>query len=490
MLEKTVSVLKKTPEYGIIKIIKITGGNPYMTDIIFSFDTEDLANLAGLDGVLRTAEILRKHHVRGCFQVVGRLAEIMERERRTDVIAALKYHEIDDHSLGHSLHPTINEMTDLEDYNRAHDALIASQRESHDILRRIFGTDKFYSFCPPGMSVSYVIHYVSAELGIPVLCGGIVYDCVHGRPVHYCNVLSTNYDHCLEATLLVRDGNMVPYAVRSKEELTELYDSIAEERVLEVSYHHPTMSMYNEWWDVVNCIGANPADGIMKESKRNPQHFIDGYYENFDWLVGKIKADPRFRITTYENLAKQYNGDGRVIRQKDIPGIKEQIDEMLFPLTLPRSLCLSDLFHACRAFLQGKDSFTCGTVYGFLEEPYAICVPVTVTRTQMEESAKHIPSYGWLPTSVAVGDTVLGPADWLRAALAVLSGEETVTVLPGAWQIDLDQFPALRDLRLNPCGWPIETLDTLKDMYLSARARLQTWTIRLPEGTNRLIFED
>ncbi len=29
-----------------------------MTDIIFSFDVEDLANLNGLDGILRTAEIL------------------------------------------------------------------------------------------------------------------------------------------------------------------------------------------------------------------------------------------------------------------------------------------------------------------------------------------------------------------------------------------------------------------------------------------------
>ncbi len=462
-----------------------------MTDIIFSFDTEDLANLAGLDGVLRTAEILRKHHIRGCFQVVGRLAEIMEREGRTDVIEALKYHEIDDHSLGHSLHPTINEMTDLADYGIAHDTLIASQRENHDILRRIFGVENLYSFCPPGFSVSYVSHYVAAELGLSVYCGGVVYDCVHGRPTFYCNMLSTNYDKCLEDTLLVRDREMVPHAVRSVEDLTALYDEIAENRVLEVSYHHPTMSMYNQWWDVVNCAGQNPPDGVMKPSRRNPQEYIDGYYQRFDWLLGKIKEDHRFRITTYENLAKEYAAgkyDNRTITRRDIPAIKAQLDEKFFPLTLPCSLCMSDIYHACRAFLQGKDTFTCGTVYGFLETPYAITAPVTVTKAEMEESAKHLASFGWLPTAINVGSVLLGSADWIRASLAVLTGEESVTLTPADWQIDLNQFPRLRDIHFLH-SWPIETPASLKDDYLSYRAKLQSWTIRLPEGTNRLVFD-
>ncbi len=48
--------------------------------------------------------------------------------------------------------------------------------------------------------------------------------------------------------------------------------------------------------------------------------------------------------------------------------------------------------------------------------------------TEMVESAKTLSPDGWLPLSIKVGDKVLGPADWIRAALAVLSGEDTVTV--------------------------------------------------------------
>ncbi len=457
-----------------------------MIDIVFSFDTEDLANIDGLDGLLRTAEILRKHHVRGCFQVVGRLAEIMEKEGRTDVIEALKYHEIDDHTLAHSIHPTVNEMTDLEDYDKAHDILMASQRENLDILRRVFGVEKIHSFCPPGNSVSYVSHYVAAELGEQVYCGDLVFDENRGRPVFFCNLLSTEYHVCLEDFLLKRKG-LVAYGVRSEEEIAAKYDEVAENKHLEVSYHHPTMAICNEWWDMVNCFRTNPEDGIMKPSKHNAPEFIEGYYQQFDRLVELIKKDPRYRITTYENLARQYPADGRIITRKDIPGLKEQLEECFFPVTLPRSLCLSDIYHACRAFLQGKEAHECGFVYGFLEDPFAIKSPVTVTRAEMVESAKRLPSYGWLPRSIIVGSSILGTADWLRAALAVLSGQETVTVEPGEWQIDLNQFPLLRDMKLGPNSWV--NGEDLKDQHLSRRARLQSWTIRLPEGTNRMIFD-
>ncbi len=456
-----------------------------MTDIVFSFDTEDLANIAGFDGILRTAEILRKHNVRGCFQVVGRLAELLEKHGRQDVIEALKYHEIDTHSLGHSLHPTINECTDLENYDEAHDVLMGREKECEAILKRVFGVEKLHSACPPGNSVSYVAHYVYGEMGIPVYCGDYVYDQVRRRPAYFCNVLCTDYDMCLEGYLMERDKNMWPLRLRTEEEIREKFDEIAATKDLHICYHHPSMSMYNEWWDMVNCYGENAPADQWRESRRNPVEMTEGYYKNFDFLVGMLKADPRFRITTYERLACQYCSGKRKIRLKDLPALKAQLDEEFFPITLPHSYCISDLFHACREMLLGKEEHECGFVYGFLEEPFAITAPVTVTKAEMMESAKRIPAQGWLPRSIIVGSSILGTADWLRAALAVLCGEETVTVSPAGWQIDLDQFPKLRDMDLKQ-RW-VDVKD-LMDNHLSRRARLQTWTIHLPEGTNRKVF--
>ena len=74
----------------------------------------------------------------------------------------------------------------------------------------------------------------------------------------------------------------------------------------------------------------------------------------------------------------------------------------------------------------------------------------------------------------------------MRAAMAViLDGAETVTVAPDAWQIDLDQFPMYRDLSYKNTWVHCASLE---DNFLSKRFRLQSWTIRLPKGTQRTIF--
>lgn len=453
-----------------------------MTDIIFSFDTEDLANRSGADGILRTAEILRNHNIRGCFQVVGRLAEKLEEWGRQDVIESLKYHEIDTHSLGHSLHPTINECTDLEDYDEAHDVLLEREKEGEAILKRIFGVDRLHSACPPGNSVSYVAHYVYHDMGIPVYCGDLVTCSRTPVPVYFCNLLCTDYELCLEAFLMERDKNMVPLRLRTEEEIRAHFDEVAKSKDLYVCYHHPSMSMYNEWWDMVNCNGENVPSDQWRESARNPVEMTEGYYKNFDFLVGMLKNDPRFRITTYEHIARKYSDPVRKITTADLPALKAQLDEEFHPVVFPHSYCLSDIFHACRALLCGAEEYECGTVYGFLEEPFAVTSPVTVTKANMIESAKRIPAEGWLPRSVVVGDAILGAADWLRAALEILCGEEQATVFPATWQVDMDQFGRLRDLNLK-LSW-VDTKN-LMDHHLSRRARLQTWTLRFPEGVSR-----
>ena len=46
-----------------------------MTDVIFSFDTEDYVNACGADGILDVATVLRDAGHKGCFNIVGWLAE-------------------------------------------------------------------------------------------------------------------------------------------------------------------------------------------------------------------------------------------------------------------------------------------------------------------------------------------------------------------------------------------------------------------------------
>lgn len=447
-----------------------------MTKIVFSFDVEDYINPAGADSVLRYAQILREEHVRGCFNVVGKFAQKLKEWGREDVIEALADHEIEIHSLAHSYHPTINEYTDLEDYDAAEAEFLKQETECVEILKETFGRDDFPAACPPGSNTSYVAHYGYAKMGVPVYDGDTLRDLNRARPVNCCNIWTTDYHF------------IMGYKFRKMDEdaLRTHFDEVAQTKDLYICYSHPNMVSFNESWDEVNYWGGNlHEDGWVPSTPRDPEE-VELIFNRFRFLVRLIKADPRFRITTYGDMARELNAYPRVLTLDHLRQAKEQLEEVFFPVTLPDSYCISDLFHGCREMLLGAEKHECGWVQGFLDDPFAIKAPVTVTKAELIESAKRIPAEGWLPRSVVVGSSILGAADWLRAALAVLcDGVDSVTVQPGVWQIDLDQFPSIRD-RSYKGVWLHG--DLLEDNYLAHRLRLQAWTIRLERGSARLIY--
>src|SRR5882757_11180787 len=78
-------------------------------DVILWFDTEDYLLPADDDAAKRLAELLTQRGIRATFKVVGEKARVLEKRGRTDVIDALKKHDIAFHSNFHSVHPTPTE---------------------------------------------------------------------------------------------------------------------------------------------------------------------------------------------------------------------------------------------------------------------------------------------------------------------------------------------------------------------------------------------
>src|SRR5438093_1621419 len=74
--------------------------------VILWFDTEDYILPASDDAALKIAKFLSDEGLRATFKVVGEKARTLEARKRTDVIDALKKHEIGYHSNFHSVQPT------------------------------------------------------------------------------------------------------------------------------------------------------------------------------------------------------------------------------------------------------------------------------------------------------------------------------------------------------------------------------------------------
>ena len=448
-----------------------------MTNVIFSFDTEDIINERGADGILRCARILREEGVRGCFNIIGLLPNALKKWGRDDIIRELEWHEIDFHSHAHSIHPTINEYTDKADYHEALNEFLRDESAGIEKVKAAFGREYLPAACIPGNSTSYVAHYGYEMLGFKFFSGDDIYDKVSYRPIYNCNTVSLHYARSLDGVLFkLSDGEIADYV-----------NETARHKHTMIYYHHPQRAYCKSFWDADNFKCKNTPESEWIKSEIHNSEDTERFYENFRSLVRFLRDDGDFEILTYSDLATKLKENERIIGLKDLPKIRNQLDEYFFPITTPNSYCITDIFQACCEFLLGKDEHICKRAYGFLYEPYVATQEVTITRSDAIKIVSKIKFDDFLPSTFYANGKAIGPRELLDALFAfILDGAESYTTTPNKqWQIDLDQFPTLRDLNYKGSWIHAETLN---DDYLSDRLRYQAWTIRLPKDTQRKIF--
>lgn len=437
-----------------------------MTELIFSFDTEDFTSNEAANAIFREAEILREEGIKGCFCLVGMLAEQLINWDRRDVIEALSHHEIANHTYGHSVHPLLNEYTDIKDAKEAIRRVIETEEKSLAAIKRATGRSDIYAAVPPGNQKSYAGMYAFHKMGLPIFADTFS-DTANGDGTFYCNVYNLSYTRALETFLFdeLSDGDM-----------TKILDELAKKNRV-IIYHHPNMAEFPVFWDKLNYYKENLSEyGKWILPEKRPQESIERFYENFRRFARLVKADGRFKITGYKEIAEKIkNEKTRVVTPDDAQWILDSLRESFSFIRKPIALSLSDCVLAARDFLLGKEEHVCGEVFGFLSTPYAVTEPVTVTKDELIASAKEIKDGEFLPSEITVGGKKIGPADWLFASLEATLGKDTVEVLPKDQLPSLDIIYATKNARFRGT-WMHG--DAFEDKYLSERLRLQAYTLR------------
>lgn len=444
-----------------------------MTDIIFSFDTEDFTSSRAADGILYEANLFREEGVKGCFCVVGLLAKHLKEWGRTDVIEALSHHEIGTHTYGHTLHPMINEYTDIEDFDAAQKELIRQESLGIEYIKDVLGVDRVWAACPPGNQKSYVAMYGYHKMGIPIYADTFC-DTEYGTGAYYCNIFHVNYTFGIEWFL--RENG--------EDGIKRVLDELAK-RERAVIYTHPNMIIKSNFWDALNYHKENLVPfGEWIEPEDLPEEITQTVLKNMRTLVRMVKNDPRFRIITYSQLAAELEAEGeRVVKMEHISSIYGSLKEALFPVQSPMSLSLADMMLACRDLLKGKTEHLCGDVYGFLEKPYEIKERVTLTKEEIISACDDIKDGEFLPAKIKIGEKYIGPTDWLIGALEVLLGKDTVVVEPKPQLPSLDCMPEVRDSNFKGT-W--QHSDSFEDNYLSDRLRYQSYTMRFRSSSRKM----
>lgn len=435
-----------------------------MTEFIFCFDTEDFTSNYACDAILDIAVLLESEDIRGCFMTVGLVAKQLVAWERYDVIAALKKHEIDYHTYGHSLHPNICEYTDIDDYRSAEKRLLASECEGLGMVKTAFNQERIYAVVPPGPSVSYAALYTYADLNIPVYADSPLHTS-DGADLYFCNSLHIEYYKSLEELFFSK----INY------DIDEFINSLATRKRV-IIYNHPNMILYREFWDSLNYKGVNKNPfGIWDEPERRTENEVKHFYNSLRNFIHQLKKDGRFIFRTIGNITEKHAVKPRRVTRDMLPELRASLQLHFGYVTKPINLSLSEIFIAVTAFLKGADNFTTGDSYGFLEMPYGIDKTCYVSAAGLLKAANEMCITDFLPGKIKVGDTDIGPADYLYAALDFLCDEmEMICIKPKIQQCSLDEFPYLRDFSLK--GEWMYSKD-FKDEYLSERLKLQAWTI-------------
>jgi len=327
-----------------------------MTDIIFSFDTEDFTSSVAADAIYEEAEILRKEGVKGGFCIVGLLAKQLINWGKEDVMKALTHHDIGNHSYGHTYHPTINEYTDLEDFDEAKKEVLRQESESEELIKKATNNAPVIFACPPGNQKSYVAMYAYADMGYPIYADTVC-DTPDGRGMFYCNIYQTRYTYMLESSFK---------NLESDETIKKVLDDLSTKKRA-IIYTHPHYALFKECWDSINYKKENLREfGDWIECERRTPEKTEFFYNGLRRMIQLIKEDGRFRITNYEELAQTLNKEEkRIVKKDDISTLFNAISKEFYPVENPCSLSISDMFLACCDFLSGKDEHVCGKVYGF-----------------------------------------------------------------------------------------------------------------------------
>lgn len=132
--------------------------------IIISFATEDFVTPEHDDAILRLATLLSKKNIRGSFHLTGDFARKMREKQRTDVIEALKKHEIGYHSDTHGAFPFLAEICENNSWDDAVAQLMRTEAKGILDIQEIFDVRPQY----------YVIEFVKApQLVYALRCLGV-----------------------------------------------------------------------------------------------------------------------------------------------------------------------------------------------------------------------------------------------------------------------------------------------------------------------------
>ena len=272
--------------------------------VVLWFDEEDYILPQDDDATLRLAQLLTKLDVRATFKIVGEKARVLEQRHRTDVIAALKRHEIGYHSNTHSQQPTVAVYLQNAGWESGSAEFYRREMAGVKDIQRIFGvTPSCYG--QPGSSWAPQAYPALRRMGIRMYLDEADHVGIDDQPFYYARLLNVFKMRSTLARMELSGGNSLG---EGKARFTGAYDKLRAQGGGTISiYYHPSEWVHAEFWDGVNFShGANPPRDQWKLPKTRPAAETETAFSDFEAYIQFIKAQPGVRFVTANEMTRLF----------------------------------------------------------------------------------------------------------------------------------------------------------------------------------------
>jgi hypothetical protein len=464
---------------------------PAKVYVVLWFDTEDYILPASDDAALRIADFLTKERIKATFKVVGEKARTLERRGRSDVIAALKRHEIGYHSNFHSVQPTPAVYLATMGWDEGVNEFDRRERPGVEDVARIFGC-RPTCYGQPGSSWAPQSYGAMKRWNMGTYLDAGNHVNLDGRPCFYCGVFNLyKLTHTIRANLASPD-------LKEAEDrfLAARRDLLSQGGGVVSICYHPCEFVHKQFWDGVNFrAGANPPREQWKLPPAKTAAESEAAYRVLESYVRFIKHFPDVRFITASEAAELYldSAGQRKFTVDEIKTFAAGIGDVIdFQSAKERyALSAAEIFALLHDYVLsrtgGKDVQFIrlgGSPFGPSDAPPVTAGDLWADRSQFLRTVSDVKGYlrvhGRVPSTIWLGSAAATPEAYFRAlaqvARTLADGktiDERIELKParlGAGKCVADDGPALWRWVIFPPGFRAPRLMEL--------AKRQTWTLK------------
>jgi hypothetical protein len=410
--------------FGASQLAADENGTPVY--VILWFDTEDYILPASDDATLRLARFLTRELIRAVFKIVGERALSFERRGRTDVIEALKKHEIGFHGRWHSVQPTPAQYLSDLGWDDGVAEFDRREKPGFDDVKRIFGSAPT-CYGQPGSSWGPQSYGAMRQWGMNVYLDAGNHVRLADKPFYYGDVLNLyKLEHVLRARL-----DSLPALKNAEDDFLAARKKLHGEGGGIISiYYHPCEFVHKEFWDGVNFkYGANPPREQWRQPPMKSPRESQLAFEVFENYVRFMKRFPDVKFVTATQAAEIYRdrARGKAFTRKELDAIAAAVtDQVTFQRHGDYTLAPSEVFSLLNEYFaeatagRSLEKITLtGTPYGPSNAVPVVTEPVTADWSQVTRTAADVADFvrkqKRIPTSVWLGSKAVPPESYLAA---------------------------------------------------------------------------